>query len=298
MFVVSPDSRVRGYCHWQANRSIRPTLVLVHGLEGCSESHYMRGIASKAWRAGFNVIRLNQRNCGGTERDTPTLYHNGLSGDLRSVVGELTEKDGLDAIWLAGYSMGGNLVLRMAGEAGNGCPALRGAVAVCPNINPAACIDALERPRNWIYHRYFLESLKARLRRKAELFPGRFDLGPLARVRSLREFDHLYTAPDGGFSGSADYYERSGAGHLLGGISVPTLIITAEDDPFIPPWMFRIPVIEHHPWITLVLTRHGGHCGFFQRPTAQEDPFWAEHRLLEFISGEEKRGAAPRAGQR
>lgn len=258
--------------------------MLVHGLEGCSDSHYMRAIAAKAWRAGFNVIRLNQRNCGGTEHETPTLYHNGLSGDLLAVATELVEDNGLEALWLAGYSMGGNLVLRMAGEVGGDFAPLKGVVAVCPNIDPAACIDALERRRNWFYHRFFLKSLQARLRRKARLFPGKFDLVPLRTVRSMREFDDRYTARDGGFQDVHDYYDRSGARHVLKAIAVPTLILTSEDDPFIPPRIFDIPAIAGNPSIRLVIPRYGGHCGFFQRPRPDEDCFWGENRVIDFMT--------------
>jgi hypothetical protein len=243
----------------------------------------MLGIAGKAWRAGLNVIRLNQRNCGGTEHLTPTLYHAGLSGDLAAVLEELRAADGLEHIWMAGYSMGGNLVLKMAGEMGAACPALRGVAAVCPNIDPAACVEALERPVNWFYQRYFLTRTKTRLARKAALFNGKFDLSALRTIRTLRAFDETYTAPDGGFRNAGDYYERAGARHVLGDITTPTLIITAQNDPFIPYRTFEIPAIRKNRWIRLVAPKHGGHCGFFQRPQREEDPYWAEHRIVEFI---------------
>ena len=134
--------------------------------------------------------------------------------------------------------MGGNLVLKAAGELGGSNPALKGVVAVCPNIDPAACTAALIQPRNWIYNLHFVRSLKARLRRKARLFPDRFDPAPLAGIRTLLDFDEAYTAPDGGYRDAADYYEQAGSRHVLGSIAVPTLILTAQDDPFIPYWIF------------------------------------------------------------
>ncbi|MGH7232275.1 MAG: YheT family hydrolase, partial [Nitrospiraceae bacterium] len=284
LFAVSSESCILGYCHWQPQAKRRPALILVHGLEGCSESHYMRGITRKAWRAGFNVIRLNQRNCGGTEQLTPTLYHSGLSGDLLAVATEISTRDGIEAIWLAGYSMGGNLVLRIGGEVGTDLPALRGLVAVCPNIDPAACVDALEQKRNRIYHGFFLRSLQARLRRKACLFPGKFDLTGLALIHTLRAFDDAYTSLDGGYLHAADYYERCGARHVLRTIAVPTLILTAQDDPFIPYRIFENPALAANPRIRLVAPRYGGHCGFVQRRHRGEDRFWAENRLVDFIS--------------
>ena len=281
LFAVAPQTQLLGYCHWQRDPKQHGTVILVHGLEGCSESHYMHGIARKAWLAGFNVIRLNQRNCGGTEHLTSTLYHSGLSQDIRAVVAELSTHDGLDAIWAVGYSMGGNLILKMAGEVRSDLSVLQGILTVCPNIDPAACVSALERPTNWAYQRYFLKRLKDRLRRKAALFPGKFDDSRLARIRTLREFDEIYTAPDGGYKNADDYYDRAGARHVLADIQVPTVIITAQDDPFIPYHMFECAAIKANPRIRLWAPRHGGHCGFIQRPRTGEDFYWVENRLVE-----------------
>jgi hypothetical protein len=283
LFTIEPGTQLLGWCHWQDDRKRAPTAVLVHGLEGCSESRYMRGIAVKAYRLGFNVIRMNQRTCGGTEHLTPTLYNSGLSGDYRAIVQELARQDGLDRIWLVGYSMGGNLVLKAAGELGQTQPALAGVAAVCPNINPTVCARALEAPSNWIYHRHFLTRLKSRLRRKAALLPGKWDLTGLDAIARISDFDDRYTAPDGGYRSGADYYDRAGARHVLDATAVPTLIITAQDDPFIPYSMFTIPLIRRHPLIRLVAPRHGGHCGFFQRNPTGEDAHWAENRIVDFL---------------
>ncbi len=285
LFPVAPDTSILGYCHWQPNRHCSAVVVLVHGLEGCSESHYMRGIARKAYRAGLNVVRLNQRTCGGTEHLSPTLYNSGLSEDYRMVVEEFARTDRFDRIWLVGYSMGGNLVLKAAGEFARTEPALAGVIAICPNIDPTQCVMALEQPRNWIYHRHFLKSLKARLRRKAELLPAKWDLTGLNRIARISEFDDRYTAPDGGYRDSSDYYDRSGAQHVLGSIAVPTTIITAQDDPFIPYSMFRTPAIQTNPSIRLIAPRHGGHCGFFQGFSNGEDPYWAENRIVDILRG-------------
>jgi predicted alpha/beta-fold hydrolase len=243
----------------------------------------MLGIADKAWKAGLNVIRLNQRNCGGSEHLTPTLYHSGLSSDLAAVVTELETVDGLGSVWVAGYSMGGNLTLRMAGQARGTLPSLRGVAAVCPSIDPEACVQSLERGGNWFYDRWFVRRLKERLRLKAALFPGKFDLARLAHVRSLRDFDDCYTAPDAGYADAAEYYEHTGARHVVPHITVPTLIIAAQDDPLVPIRIFQTPQIASNPSLTLWVSESGGHCGFIQRPRPDEDLFWAENRLLEFI---------------
>src|SRR5271155_4360903 len=132
-FEVEPGIRLLAHCHWQAEGLQRPAIVIVHGLEGSSDSRYVLGTAEKAWVAGFHVVRMNQRNCGGTESLTPTLYNSGLSSDYRAVLHILIESDGLSTIFFSGFSMGGNLVLKMAGELGTEVPAeLRGVCVVCP----------------------------------------------------------------------------------------------------------------------------------------------------------------------
>ena len=284
-FSVEPYAQLQGFCHWQDNHKASPTAVLVHGLEGSSDSRYMRGIAAKAYRKGFNVIRMNQRTCGGTEHLSHTLYNSGLSGDYRAIFKELAHKDGLTGIWLVGYSMGGNLVLKAAGELGQTEPALAGVAAVCPNINPTVCARALEEPRNFIYHRHFLTRLKSRLRRKAALLPGKWDLSQLDQIATISEFDDRYTAHDGGYRDGADYYDRAGARHVLATLTVPTLIITAQDDPFIPYSMFTVPEIQRHRHIHVVAPSYGGHCGFFHRGREGEDPYWAENRIVDFLLG-------------
>jgi predicted alpha/beta-fold hydrolase len=209
-FEVEPGTLIRGECHWQAVPRDRPTLVLLHGLEGSCESGYMLGLSERAFVAGWNAVRLNQRNCGGTESLTPTLYNSGLSGDYRAVLAELIERDSLPEIFFAGYSMGGNLVLKMAGELASAAPhQLRAVAGVCPCIDLGVCADAVGLPGNYIYQEHFVRSLKKRMRRKAKLFPGIFDLGPMARIRTLREFDGVITAKYCGFRDATDYYGRS-----------------------------------------------------------------------------------------
>lgn len=288
LFQVDPESQIKGMCSWQPYRREAPALIVVHGLEGCHQSHYMQGLAHKAWQVGFNVIRYNQRNCADTEHLTPTLYNGGLSQDIRAVANELVSKDGIRAIWLTGYSMGGNLVLKMAGEARDAFPALQGVAAVCPNIHPAACVMALEQRRNWIYHEHFMVKLKARLQRKEEIFPERWDLSQYKQIRTMSQFDDAYTAPDGGYRDAADYYEQTGSRHVLEYIRVPTVIITSQDDPFIPIESFNLPAIHSNPHIQLVTPPQGGHCGFIQRSQENEDGHWAENRIAEFIQTAEK----------
>ena len=200
-FDVAPDARVLAHCHWQSDRRAHPTLIALHGLEGSSEAHYMRGLAAKAWQQGFNVVRLNQRNCGGTEHLSEGLYHSGLTADPLFVLRELIDRDGLSRLAFAGYSLGGNLALKLAGELGTDTPpALVAIAAVSPVMELETCVRAIERRENRLYEWNFCRNLQARMRRKARLWPDKYNLAGLWKVWSIRTFDELYTAPHHGFA--------------------------------------------------------------------------------------------------
>lgn len=281
-FQTEPGTQVRAECHWQAKPADHPTLVVLHGLEGSSDSGYVLGTADKAFHVGFNVLRLNQRNCGGTEDLTPTLYNSGLSCDVSAVVSELIDRDGLPEIFAAGFSMGGNLVLKMAGEFGDAAPRqLRGVVGICPSCALGACADAIGELRNRVYERRFVKLLKARMLRKAALFPERYELNGLEKIRSVRQFDDAMTAKFCGFRDADDYYTKSSALQLFDKIRVPVLLLFAQDDPMIPFHCFDAKELSANPRISWEAPRHGGHCGFIARGGSGER-FWAEARVVEF----------------
>jgi len=282
IFETEPGTRLLAKCHWQTDPRRHPTLVLVHGLEGSSESRYMLGIAAKGYAAGFNVVRMNQRNCAGTEHLTATLNNSGLSADYRAVLEELIEKDALPEIFFSGYSLGGNLVLKMAGELGADSPrGLLGVCAVCPCLDLAASSDASGELRNFLYEWHFLFSFKRRMRKKAKLFPQRYQAVGLSQLRTLREWDEAIIAPAYGYRDAADYYYRASALRVVDQIRVPTLIITAQDDPMIPITSFGDPRIVGNPFITLVTPDHGGDCGFISLHRG-DARFWAETQVVEF----------------
>jgi len=176
LIEVEAGVQVLCHCHWQTDRENALTVIIVHGLEGSSESQYMLGIAAKGMAAGMNVVRMNQRNCGGTDALSPTLYHSGRSQDIAAVAKNLQLQDRISRFALAGFSMGGNLVLKLAGEWGKGGPPqFRAVAAVCPSMNLAASADALHIPANRLYEYYFMWQLRRRLRAKARFFPRVFD---------------------------------------------------------------------------------------------------------------------------
>lgn len=283
---VTPDTQVLAHCYWQADRAARPTILALHGLEGSSTAHYMLGIADKALRAGFNAVLLNQRNCGGTEHLGPGLYHSGLIEDAAFLIRTLAATDGIQRVIAAGYSLGGNLALRLAGTHTHAdLPSLKGVCAVSPVLDLEACVRALERRSNFLYQWNFVRNLKNRMRRKHAHFPGRFDLSRLGAIRTVRQFDAAYTAPFFGFASAEDYYHRAAALRVIDRIEIPALIITAEDDPFVPHQSFADRAIRDNPNVTLVVTRHGGHCGFLAEPAGvDDDGFWAERQIVDFAS--------------
>lgn len=282
-FDTEVGTRVLARCYWQPNRSSHPLLLALHGLEGSSEAHYMRGIADKAYGRGFSVILLNQRNCGGTEALCEGLYHSGLTHDAAHVIQEVARADAISRIVVAGYSLGGNLALKLAGDFGSAAPPqLRGVCAVSPIIEIEPCVRALERRANLAYQLNFVRGLRARMRRKNRTHPGRFAVEKLSEVWTVRKFDHTYTAPFFGFASAEDYYHRASAMRVVDRISVPALVIAAEDDPFVPVDPFRDVRVTSNPRITLKVTRHGGHCGFVGEPTATSDGYWAEDQIVQF----------------
>ncbi len=293
-FDVAADARVLAHCHWQDDPRAHSTLIALHGLNGSSDAHYMRGLAAKAFAQGMSVVRLNQRNCGGTEHLSAGLFHSGLTEDARYVIDELMQVDGIAAIGVAGYSLGGNLALKLAGEYGGSPPAALGAVAaVSPILEIGECVRALERPGNWLYQWNFVRDLKRRMRRKDRVRPGAFDLSKLDQIRTVRQFDGAYTAPHFGFQDAEDYYDRASAMRVVDRIRIPALIIASEDDPFVPSRPFRDPAITGNPHIAVALSKHGGHCGFVAAPSGEDDGYWAETEIVEFMTRHVRRHERP-----
>ncbi len=297
--LVDPrdNSRILCHCHWHPspqlgvptshgsensdqNMDRRLTVVLVHGLEGSSDSRYILGLAGRAWSAGFHVIRMNMRNCGDTDHLTPTLYNSSLSGDAGAVVTHFARERGLQRFALVGYSMGGNLVLKLAGEWGRN-QRLCGVATVCPAIDLAAGSDALHHPVNRPYEWHFLRGLMRRYRRKVALYPQIYDpnIGP---VRSLREFDDKIVARYCGYRDADDYYERAAAARVVDRIGTPTFILRAMDDPFIRLTPATHAALAENPYVALVETPHGGHCAYLSDAPG-EDIHWAELNVTRFL---------------
>ena len=288
LIEVEPGIAVRCWSYWQSQRERALTLIVVHGLEGSTESQYMLGMARHGMAAGMNVVLMNQRNCGGMDHCAPTLYNSSRSPDVAAVVRHVIDHDKVPSFALVGFSMGGNLVLKLAGEWGTEAPKqFRAVAAVSAAIDLAASADALHEIGNRIYERYFLVQLSRRFRRKVKLFPGEFDVLRLRGINSVRAFDDRVTAYYCGFTSADDYYARAAAANVIDRIVAPALIIHAANDPFIRVRPETRRRILANPHIRFIETSDGGHCAFIGEPNGDQadDGRWAEREVVEFLRG-------------
>ena len=278
-------SHVLCHCHWQPEevRRQRLTVVIVHGLEGSSRSHYVLANTARALAAGFNVVRMNMRSCGETDELSPTIYHSGRSEDVAALVRALVQTRELESIALLGYSMGGNLVLKYSGEVATTLPSqLKAVVGISPLMDLAVSSSALHEVQNRLYERHFLRSMLARVRRKAALFPGIYSTDGLSRIRSMRLFDEHIVARYGGFAGADDYYLTVASSRYANRFRVPTLIVHSLDDPFIRMLPDTRDALIANLKVTYIETKHGGHCAFLAAQ-ANGDRRWAELTLFKFL---------------
>jgi uncharacterized protein len=249
-------------------------LVMVHGLEGSSAAGYLRSMAQLALENGYAAHRTNMRACGGTDNQCRTMYHAGLTSDTLAIIRRIGEP-----VYLAGYSLGGNVVLKLAGELGDAGPeCLRGVVAVSAPIDLAACVRALGRLENRVYAWRFLYALKARILRRE----GAEALVKLGRIHSVYQFDDAYVAPFFGFGTADNYYETQSSIRFLPNIRVPALVIQAVDDPMIPFDIFADPRLTGNPHVQVLPVPHGGHLGFI---SGSEPHFWVDRVIMEWVQG-------------
>jgi predicted alpha/beta-fold hydrolase len=253
-------------------------VILVHGLEGSGDAGYMRGLSAAAVRAGFAAHRFHMRTCGGTARLCRTLYHAGLTADLLAVL-RVFREEGRGPMFLAGFSLGGNVVLKLAGELGEAArPLFRAVCAVSTPLDLEASARRLAQPGNRWYEMRFVRRMRARL-----LATGRYTPAELAGLRTLAAIDDRITAPSFGFGGASDYYRTQSAIRYLGGLRVPALLVQAKDDTFVPFAAFESAAVRSNPWIELLGVPHGGHLGFLAR---QGNRFWADSVVMGWIIGQ------------
>jgi len=253
----------------------------VHGLEGSSESGYARSLAQAALEDGAAVHRFHMRSCGGTEAwSGAQLYHSGQTSDLEFVLRDV-RRQSTAPVHLTGFSLGGNVVLKLAGELGERAAGLIDSVcAVSTPIDLAACAKRLRAPQNRFYAARFLARLRNRVRVKEKLSPGLFRTDLLESVRTIEEFDDTFTAPAFGFGTAARYYTSQSSNQFLDAIRVPALLIQAKDDPLIPFAIFDHPAFRSNPLLRLLAVEHGGHVGFLSRTRPR---LWLDRVIIDWI---------------
>ena len=256
----------------------RGQIVFLHGLEGSAGAGYIVSFSQEALTRGYGVHRLNLRTCGGTEELCETMYHSGLTSDTRVMLERLADRFKLPLI-LVGFSLGGNVALKLAGELGS-TGLLTAVCAVSTPIDLAACVRMIDKPVNVVYARRFLSRLAGRVRRKCELTPDLYSKDGLDSVRSIWEFDDRFTAPLFGFGTAANYYATQSAINFLDAIRVPTLVISSKDDPLVPIEIYDHPAFSRNPALKLLITERGGHLGFLSRTKPR---FWLDGVALNWI---------------
>lgn len=279
LFDTEPGVQVLVHSQTPPERPVAE-IILVHGLEGSSDAGYARSLAHLALQAGFAVHRFNMRSCGGTEHlSGGGLYHSGQTSDLLAVLRQIKRES---PIFLAGFSLGGNVVLKLAGELGERAKELiAGVIAVSTPIDLAACAQNLGKPSNLLYSRRFLRRLRQRVRLKAQTAPGLFQLEHLDIVKTIYEFDDKFTAPAFGFGTADNYYATQSSNQFLDRIRVPALVVQAKDDPLIPFEVYHHPAFTENPCLELLAPEHGGHVGFLSRGKPR---FWVDEVALEWMS--------------
>ncbi len=279
---LGDGSRVRLTCAWQSPGV--PTLVVLHGIGGSSASTYMQGLSHKAHREGWNAVLVNLYNTN-LELPKPKIFHSGSSREVGEVLQKLSMNHQVQEFFLAGVSMGGNILLKLMGEWGSDFPVdVRAAGLISPLVDLTTAWKVLERPSNFLFQHHFVKNFKKRIKRHRSSLSPFVDVQALLRIKTLRQFDQLFTAPLAGFRDAFDYFEQASALPYLKDIRIPTLLIHSDDDPLLPGEPFAFPEVRSNSSLLISLTRQGGHVGFLERTRQRDiDRFWAENRLIDFF---------------
>jgi predicted alpha/beta-fold hydrolase len=266
-----------------------PRHLVLHGLEGTNRSHYLRGTLAHAHRLGWAADALIFRSCNGEVTRTRRLYHSGETTDLDFVVRRLVREQPGQSLGIVGFSLGGNVLLKWLGERGADLPdEVRGAVAVSVPFDLERGSRFIERGFGRVYTRHFLRTLREKARAKLDRDPELFDADALSKARTLYDFDDAVTAPVHGFASAHDYYQRSSSLNFLSAIRCPTLLLSAYDDPFLPPEVLSevADIAAANPALEAEFHERGGHVGFVSGRSPLSPSYYAENRALEFLSAQ------------
>lgn len=263
-----------------------PLVLVLHGLEGCAESGYAREMYRALGSVGLAAVGMNFRACSGEPNRLPRMYHSGETGDLAHVLQMLRARYPGRPLGVTGFSLGGNVLLKFLGErggSGDGGATPGAAVAISVPFDLSAGAEWIERGFSRVYRRYLVRRLHRKVRRKIDLLRPHVDVGRVLRSRTFRDFDDAATAPLHGFAGAEDYYRRSSSAPFVGAIEVPTLLIHALDDPFVPAVAVPREALRRNPMIDVRISERGGHVGFVTGPPWRPR-FWAEGEAARFLA--------------
>ncbi len=287
LIIPVEKGKVAVDCSWKFNRENKPTLIIMHGIVGSSSASYVKRIAYKAFKNGFNVARINLRGFGNTEHLSEKIYHAGQSNDMKRVINYMNKKYKLSKFYLLGFSLGGNLCLKFAGESKDN--KVRGVACISPLVDLEVSWKPIENPENILYRVIFIKGLKNLIRRKAKLFPNIYYLKKLKGLNTIKDFDERYQASLNGFKDAIDYYKKTSAIRVINKIRIPTLIIHSHDDTLTPYEPLTRKDVRDNPYIIILISHYGGHVGFLGKDE-NEDRHWAENRVMEFFKILESQG--------
>lgn len=266
---------------WVLNQSER-IIIISHGLEGNSERPYVKGMARIFRDHGWDALAWNFRGCSGEMNRQRRFYHSGATDDLGLVVQHVREKHQYKRIVLAGFSLGGNLTLKYLGEHGKEAAGIIDkAVVFSVPLHLHSSSQKISQPSNYLYNRKFLKNLKIKIEAKAVNISDLIHKGRHPEIKTLLDFDNLYTAPLHGFADAAAYYEACSSIYFLKDIKIPTLIVNAQNDPFLSPECYPKKELKKHDFIKMEMPEQGGHCGFAL--VNAKNYFWSEMKALEFV---------------
>ena len=271
------------YLDWMCEQN-DSLVIFSHGIESSSHARYIQTMGRHFLAVGYDVLAWNLRNCAeGVPYQKHAHYHSGISEDLDLVVNHVLEKHHYQQIVLVGFSMGGNIMLKYLAEKGKSIPSvIRRAMAVSTPVDLLSCSYVLMKMPNRIYGHNFMKTIRQKMRtQRADLQELGLDVDKLLKCRNLREFDDAFTAPFHGFASQDDYYITCSALPLLPNIAIPTLLLSALDDPMLTPECFPSDEVVNNPLIETVYTRHGGHVGFYT--SGREEIGWMEQQALRFL---------------
>ncbi|MFD2037597.1 YheT family hydrolase [Belliella marina] len=257
-------------------------LIISHGLEGNSKRPYMLGMANQFFGKGFDVVNWNFRGCSEEMNQKPIFYHSGATYDLDTVINHANRA--YKEVYLIGFSLGGNLTLKYLGENHTSKTKIKKAVAISVPLHLESSCTKISSRENMVYSKRFLITLKEKIAKKSLLFPNEIQANLLRKIKTLKDFDDHFTGPIHGFKDAHDYYEQNSSLHFLDKINIPTLILNAQNDPFLSKECFPASLGNSLPNIWMEFPKHGGHVGF--SPRKLKEIYWSEKRAFEFITSD------------